>query len=111
MPFGLIFGAVFFAGLCSWAALRWISDPLTTTRVAGAALLVLGVSLALALLRRRRWARGAGVVAAVAMFVFVLQAVRILVVPGRYPFIFQLQDTVALPAIDGLDLLFADVVA
>ncbi|NIP80443.1 MAG: hypothetical protein GWM90_14975, partial [Gemmatimonadetes bacterium] len=66
MPFGRIFGAMFFF-LCSWIGLQFLSSPSTPANVAGGCLILAGISLGLALLSRSgwaRWARWVGVVAA-----------------------------------------------
>jgi thiol:disulfide interchange protein len=65
MPFGRIFGAVFFAGLWAWAGLERLADSAAADRVAGAGLTLAGLSLASALLARRAWARWAGLAGAV----------------------------------------------
>jgi thioredoxin-related protein len=60
MPFGLIFGALFFGVLCGVIGLRWLVHPTIEGKIGGALFAVLGASLALGLLMRRSWARWAG---------------------------------------------------
>jgi thiol:disulfide interchange protein len=80
MPFGPIFGALFFGFVCGWFGLSLLAHPQGAGRMAGISLLVLGASLALGLLRRRPWARWAGVAAAVLLG---LLALRMVVLEGR----------------------------
>jgi thiol-disulfide isomerase/thioredoxin len=60
MPFGLIFGALFFGILCGAFGLRWLVHPTLEGKIGGALLVILGITLALGLLMRRSWARWAG---------------------------------------------------
>jgi len=61
VPFGLIFGALFFAGFSGWLGLSLLVQPALPTRLFGLFLATFGISLALGLISRRRWARWAGV--------------------------------------------------
>jgi thiol:disulfide interchange protein len=61
MPFGSMFGALFFGGLCIVAAAGLVGQPAPGGKLAGACLALLGGSLALGLLAGRRFARWAGV--------------------------------------------------
>jgi len=69
MPFGLIFGAMFFF-LCAWLGLKFVGGPDMPLRVAGLLLSVLGLSLALGLLTRRNWARWGGALCASGLALF-----------------------------------------
>lgn len=80
MPFGPIFGALFFGFVCGWFGLSLLVHPQNAGRLAGFSLLLLGASLALGLLQRRPWARWAGVAAALLLG---LQALRMVVLEGR----------------------------
>jgi len=80
MPFGPVFGAIYFGVVCSWLGLGLLGHPQAADRVAGASLVALGVSLALGLLRRRPWARWAGIVSA---GLIGLVALRLVAVEGR----------------------------
>jgi len=55
MPFGLIFGAVFFGLLCGWLGLQFVETGGMTAKIGGILMVTLGLSLALALLKRRIW--------------------------------------------------------
>jgi len=70
MPFGLIFGAVFFGLLCSWLGFELLGEPGAPARSGGALLIATGVSLALGLLQRRPWARWIGLLCAVGLLLF-----------------------------------------
>jgi hypothetical protein len=80
MAFGPIFGALFFGLVCGWFGLMLLAQPTGAGRLAGASLLVLGISLALGLLQSRRWARWAGVACALLLG---LLALRSVVLEGR----------------------------
>ncbi len=68
MPFGSIFGGIFFGGLCSWVGVGLLASPTWPAKAAGASLVALGISMALGLLRRQTWARwGGALLALVAM--------------------------------------------
>lgn len=69
MPFGLIFGAMFFF-LCAWLGLKFIGGSDTPVRVAGLLLMVLGLALACGLLMRRNWARWGGALCASGLVLF-----------------------------------------
>ena len=58
MPFGFVFAALYYGLLCAGLGLAALLEP--GRRVAGACLALLGVSLAIALLRRLGWARWTG---------------------------------------------------
>lgn len=77
MPFGLIFGALFFGFVCSLLALRLLLAPALDMKGLGAALLVLGTSIALGLLQRRPWARWLGACVAALMAVYGLRLVSV----------------------------------
>ncbi len=64
MPFGLIFGALFFGGICIWAAAGLLGHPAGAAKLTGVFLALLGLSLAAGLLTRRPWARWGGIVCA-----------------------------------------------
>jgi len=61
VPFGLIFGALFFAGFSGWLGLSLLVQPALPTRLSGLFLASFGISLAVGLISRRSWARWAGV--------------------------------------------------
>jgi thiol:disulfide interchange protein len=73
MPFGLIFGALFFGVLCGSFGLRWLVHPTLEGKIGGALLATLGVALALGLLMRRSWARWAGLLIALMLAAFGLR--------------------------------------
>ena len=60
MPFGLIFGTLFFGVLCGALGLRWLFHPAIEVKIAGLLLLLLGYALSVGLLTRRSWARWMG---------------------------------------------------
>ena len=70
MPFGVVFGALFFGVLCTWTGLRLVITPGVPARIGGTLLILLGVALALGLLMRRPWARWAGAACALGMALF-----------------------------------------
>jgi thiol:disulfide interchange protein DsbD len=72
MPFGLVFGALFFGGLCTWIGLGHVATGPLPMRLTGLFLALSGLALALSLLQRRRWARwtGAGVATLLVVFGF-----------------------------------------
>jgi thiol:disulfide interchange protein DsbD len=76
MPFGLIFGAIFFGLLCGWLGLQFVETGGATAKIGGLLMVALGLSLALALLKRRVWARFAGIVVALGLTVFSLWLVN-----------------------------------
>jgi thiol:disulfide interchange protein len=76
MPFGLIFGAVFFGLLCGWLGLQFVETGGMTAKIGGILMVTLGLSLALALLKRRIWARWTGVLVALCLTVFSLWLVN-----------------------------------
>lgn len=67
MPFGVLFGAVVFGLLGTWLGARLLASPFLGARASGVFLIVLGVSLAIALVLRRPWARWGGLVGAVCL--------------------------------------------
>jgi len=73
MPFGLIFGALFFGLLCGSFGLRWLVHPTLEGKIGGALLATLGVALALGLLMRRSWARWAGLLIGLMLAAFGLR--------------------------------------
>jgi len=75
MPFGLIFGTLFFGVLCGALGLRWLFHPTLEGKAAGVLLLLLGYSLAGGLLTRRSWARWMGAAMALLLMVFGLRLV------------------------------------
>ncbi|ANM31819.1 hypothetical protein ABI59_23030 [Acidobacteria bacterium Mor1] len=79
MPFGAVFGALFFGALCLGQGLRLISFPALPVRVSGGLLVLLGLSLAVGLLMRRSWARWGGIAAAL---MIVLLAGRMVLAGG-----------------------------
>ena len=79
MPFGLIFGALFFGLFCGSVGLRLMLQPAPEIRFGGALLAVLGVSLALGLMMRRNWARFCGIV--VGLFLAAL-GLRLVLIQG-----------------------------
>lgn len=88
MPFGLIFGALFFGGFGSWLGLRLIGQPGTAAKVAGAFLVLLSLSLSLGLLLRRRWARWAGLLAAALMAAYAIRLVAVYAGVGDHLLLF-----------------------
>ncbi len=64
MPFGVVFAIVVFGVVAPWVGLRFLPGPGLAVRLGGACLSVLGLSLALGLLFRRRWARWAALAGA-----------------------------------------------
>lgn len=64
MPFGVVFAIVVFGVVAPWVGLRFVPGPGLAVQLGGACLAVLGLSLALGLLFRRRWARWAALVGA-----------------------------------------------
>jgi len=74
VPFGLIFGALFFGGVCGWIAVGLLGHPSGAAKLAGVFLGLLGTSLALGLLKRRPWARWGGIGCAAAA---ALQSLRL----------------------------------
>jgi thiol:disulfide interchange protein DsbD len=70
MPFGLVFGALFFGGLCTWIGLGHVATGPLSVRLAGVFLALSGLALALSLLQRRPWARWAGAGLATLLVVF-----------------------------------------
>jgi thiol:disulfide interchange protein len=65
MPFGVVFASVVYGIVAPWVGFRLLSMPAGPSRVGGSLLIVLGLTLGTALLRRLRWARGVGVVVGV----------------------------------------------
>lgn len=64
MPFGAMFGALLFGIVGPWLGLHLLRAVGLTARLSGALLVVLGISLALALILRRPWARWVGLLGA-----------------------------------------------
>jgi len=71
MPFGAMYGALFFAGVGIWAALPGAGGITPAARVC---LFLLAGSLALGLLRARAWARWGGALVAAALAAWMLLA-------------------------------------
>ncbi len=79
MPFGAVFGAIVFGVLGVWAGLSTLSTTSSIPlRIYAGTLIVVGSSLALALLLRRPWARWVGLIAAVGLFAWagIVAAIR-----------------------------------
>ena len=72
MPFGLIFGAVFYGVLCLWLGSQFLLIPWGPARTAGMLLWLLGVSMGLGLLLRQGWARWAGALGAAGLSILSL---------------------------------------
>lgn len=68
MPFGSIFGALFFGGLCVLVAAGLLGHPTVSGKLAGVFLALLGGSLACGLLTRRAWARWGGLLCSALVF-------------------------------------------
>ncbi len=64
MPFGVVFAIVVFGVVAPWVGLRFLPGPGLAVRLGGACLIALGLSLALGLAFRRRWARWAALLGA-----------------------------------------------
>lgn len=75
MPFGAIYGALFFSIVGFWLAVAALGDVGAPFAVVRGALALLSLILALALLLRRSWARWLGILAAVFLVIFYLRAV------------------------------------
>lgn len=61
MPFGYFFGAIFFAVVACWLGAGLLQSGGPTERIAGVATVVVGLSLAAGLFKRKPWARWSGV--------------------------------------------------
>jgi thiol:disulfide interchange protein len=72
MPIGSIFGALFFGGLCTWMGLSILATPGPASRLVGATLALLGLTLAGGLVLRRSWARWGGVLGAFLVLLLVI---------------------------------------
>jgi thiol-disulfide isomerase/thioredoxin len=77
MPFGLIYGALFFFGVSFWLGARLALETESPWRITGAFLLLAGTAVATGLLQRKTWARWAG-----AGFGLVLAAVGFRIAAG-----------------------------
>jgi len=75
MPFGLIFGTLFFGVFCGAFGLRWLFHPAIEVKAAGVLLLLLGYALSVGLLTRRSWARWMGAALALLLMVFGMRLV------------------------------------
>jgi thiol:disulfide interchange protein len=75
MPFGSIFGALFFGVFCTLIGVRLLGQPPAVERVAGLLFMLLGMALAIGLLRGRSWARWAGALVALTLVAFGLRQV------------------------------------
>lgn len=78
MPFGAIFGVVFFGLVCPWLGLQFLGLPLRWAPAAavGISLTLFGLALALGLALRRGWARWAGALLALPVGVLALALTR-----------------------------------
>lgn len=99
MPFGLIFGALFFGGLCVFAAAGLLGHPAGAAKLSGVFLGVLGLSLAAGLLTRRPWARWGGIVCAAVAAAVSLRRAGTLGDVADYLLLFAAVATVALLAL------------
>jgi len=70
MPFGLVFGALFFCVLTTWLGLQFLLTPSAPARAAGVLLVALGLALGIGLLMRRGWARWSGVACCLGLALF-----------------------------------------
>jgi thiol:disulfide interchange protein DsbD len=61
MPYGLFFGAIYFGLIGSWLGLQAWGAGSAAGWLGGPAMILLGISLSVGLLRRRGWARWTGV--------------------------------------------------
>lgn len=75
MPFGSMFGALFFGVVCPWLGVSLLLSGPSSDRVAGGCLAVLGLSVAAALLARWPWARWGGIAAAALVALAVVASV------------------------------------
>jgi len=86
MPFGAIFGALFFGLFSLWLVFATIDTPAGSLMVPRLLLAVVSLSLGLALLLRRRWARWAGVAFAALLAILMLRLA--MAGSGVAPFLF-----------------------
>ena len=86
MPFGAIFGALFFGLFGLWLAFATVDTPVGSLVVPRLFLSVVSLSLGLALLLRRGWARWAGIVFAATLAVLMLRVA--MASSGVAPFLF-----------------------
>lgn len=82
MPFGRIFAAVFFGVICGGFGLRKLFEAGAGDRWFGGLAALAGISLAVALLTRRGWARWAGIVAAALISWFGVSRLPAAMTPG-----------------------------
>lgn len=75
MPFGLIFGALFFGLIGGTLGLRWLLRPTLDGKLGGALVMALGASLVIGLLTRRPWARWVGAAVAATVCTYALSLV------------------------------------
>ncbi|HKQ63291.1 MAG TPA: hypothetical protein VJS92_18525, partial [Candidatus Polarisedimenticolaceae bacterium] len=75
MPFGRVFAALCFGILCSWLGLRVFAEEGLPARAAGPLLVVLGLTLAIVVLRRGAWGRWFGVACAALLIAFTLSRI------------------------------------
>jgi len=78
MPFGAIFGVVFFGLVCPWLGLQFYGLPLdwAPAEAIGVSLALFGLAVALGLVLRRGWARWTGALLALPVGVFGLLLTR-----------------------------------
>ena len=99
MPFGLVFGALYFGIVCSWLGLRLLGAAAGSTRAAGGFLILLGISLALGLLLGRAWARWAGLACGLLGAAFGIRQVALEAATGDFLVLFGSLATAALLAV------------
>jgi thiol:disulfide interchange protein len=75
VPFGAVFGFLYFGPLCVGIGIALLTEPVPRLRFAGLSLVVLGAALAIGLARRCSWARWAGVASSVVVALFAGQRV------------------------------------
>lgn len=75
MPFGAVYGALFFTVVGFWLAVAALGAEGAPFAAARLALAMLGLVLAMGLLLRRSWARWLGAAVALGLFAFLLRAV------------------------------------
>jgi len=86
MPFGAIFGALFFGLFGLWLAVATIETPVGSLLAPRFFLAIVSLSLGLALLLRRRWARWGGIAFALTLAVLMLRVA--MAGTGVAPFLF-----------------------
>jgi thiol-disulfide isomerase/thioredoxin len=86
MPFGAIFGALFFGLFGLWLAVTTVDTPVGSLVAPRFFLAIVSLSLGLALLLRRRWARWAGIAFALTLAILMLRVA--MAGTGFAPFLF-----------------------